>query len=108
MSRSLAVVVTYAAPGVEATVKLTLREGATVAQAVDASGLCARFALAADGIAFAIHGQRTSGDIPLADGDRVEITRPLLIDPKLVRRTRAKDRPLPRTVPRVKKRRTTK
>jgi putative ubiquitin-RnfH superfamily antitoxin RatB of RatAB toxin-antitoxin module len=92
----------------EAMVPLTLPEGATVAQAVSASGLCARFALAADAIAFAIHGQRASGDIPLADGDRVEITRPLLADPKQVRRARAAERPLSPTPSRVKKRRAAK
>ena len=91
MKTTLAVVVTYAAPGVEAIVPLALPVGTTVAQAVTASGLCERFALAADEIAFAIHGQRAAGDIPLVDGDRVEITRPLLADPKQLRRMRAAD-----------------
>ena len=91
---SIAVEVAYAAPGIEALVPLVLPLGATVADAVAASGLCTRFTLPIGTIAFAIHGQRADEDVPLADGDRVEITRPLLIDPKQVRRTRAADGPL--------------
>ena len=34
-------------------------------------------------------GQRAEGITPLADGDRVELTRPLVADPKRVRRKRA-------------------
>jgi putative ubiquitin-RnfH superfamily antitoxin RatB of RatAB toxin-antitoxin module len=38
---------------------------------------------------FGIHGKRASLDQPLAEGDRVEIYRPLAIDPKEARRRRA-------------------
>ena len=37
-----------------------------------------------------IFGQVASRDRPLKDGDRIEIYRPLLEEPKLARRTRAK------------------
>lgn len=94
---NVAVVVAYAAPGVEAIVPVTLAEGATVADAVNASGLVATLGLARDAIAFAIFGQRAEGAVPLRDGDRVEITRALVADPKAVRRARAAERPLPRT-----------
>jgi len=90
------VVVAYAAPGIERLVPVTLPAGATLAQAVDASGLVEREGLGAS-IAFAIHGQRAAPDTPLRDGDRIEITRPLLADPKAARRARALDRPLPPT-----------
>ena len=90
---TLAVTVAYAAPGVEEIVPLTLPAGARVEQAVSASGLVARLALPAT-IAYAIHGQRVPLDTPLADGDRVEITRPLAADPKAVRRDRAQRKPL--------------
>jgi putative ubiquitin-RnfH superfamily antitoxin RatB of RatAB toxin-antitoxin module len=73
---------------------VTLPAGATVADAVAASGLVARLGLARNAIAFAIYGQRADGAIPLRDGDRVEITRPLIADPKEARRTRAAQRPL--------------
>ena len=84
----LSVTVVYAAPGVEAIETVRLPTGSTVAEAVAASGLVTRLALPAT-IAFAIHGQRAAPDIPLADGDRVEITRPLVADAKAVRRARA-------------------
>lgn len=88
------VTVAYAAPGIAAIVPLALPEGATVADAVAASGLVAAHGLAAAGVAFAIHGQRAEPALPLADGDRVEITRPLVADPKAVRRARAAGHPL--------------
>ncbi len=93
------VVVAYAAPGVETIVEVALAHGATVADAV------ARSAIAPPpGAAYAIFGQRATADTPLADGDRVEVTRPLIADAKAVRRARAADKPLPRTR-KVKRRR---
>jgi|KBSSwiStaDraftv2_1062776.scaffolds.fasta_scaffold00609_15 putative ubiquitin-RnfH superfamily antitoxin RatB of RatAB toxin-antitoxin module len=96
MTGELAITVAYAAPGAEAIVPLTLPRGATVEQAVTASGLRERFALADQAIGFAIHGQRADGDTPLADGDRIELTRPLIADAKQIRRARAVGKPLPK------------
>lgn len=90
---ALTVTIAYAAPGVEVIEALVLPAGATVADALGASGLVTRLALP-DTIACAIHGQRAAPDLPLADGDRVEITRPLVADPKAVRRARAAEHPL--------------
>jgi len=90
----LNVTVAYAAPGVEAIVPVALPAGATIADAVAASGLVARLSLAAT-IAYAIHGQRAAPDTPLAEGDRVELTRPLVADAKAVRIARAAGKPLP-------------
>ncbi len=92
----LTVTVAYAAPGVEVIESLVLPDGATVADALAASGLVSRLALPPT-IACAIHGQRAAPGIPLADGDRVEITRPLVADPKAARRARAAGHPLPPT-----------
>jgi putative ubiquitin-RnfH superfamily antitoxin RatB of RatAB toxin-antitoxin module len=102
MTNELAITVAYAAPGAEAIVPLTLPTGTTVEQAVTASGLRERFALD-QAIGYAIHGQRADGDTPLADGDRIELTRPLVVDAKQMRRTRAADKPLAK-VPLRKKR----
>jgi uncharacterized protein len=93
---SLRISVVHAAPGVEAIVTLELPPGATVADAVERSGLAVRFALPRTTLGFAIFGQRARADTPLADGDRVELTRPLVADPKARRRQRAAERPLPR------------
>jgi uncharacterized protein len=89
----LTLTVVYAAPGVEAIETIAVPPGATVAAAVAASGLVARFQLPAS-IAFAIHGQRAAPDTPVAPGDRIEITRPLLVDAKAARRARAAAHPL--------------
>lgn len=63
---------------------LELREGATVADAVAASGIDA------GGISgLAVYGERATPDRLLRDGDRVELLGPLLADPKEARRRRA-------------------
>ena len=43
---------------------------------------------------YAIFGVKAVADTPLRDGDRVELLRPLQVDPKDARRRRAADRPL--------------
>lgn len=88
-SAMLTVLVAYAAPGIEALVSLAMPAGATVDDAVARSGLVERFALDPSLLEFAIFGQRAAGITPLADGDRVELTRPLFADPKRIRRKRA-------------------
>src|SRR3546814_5819457 len=68
-------------------VDLVLPAGATVADAVAASGF------GAEGISgFAIHGERAVAPTLLRDGDRVELLRPLEVDPKEARRRRAAGR----------------
>jgi hypothetical protein len=65
-------------------VTLELADGATLQEAVEASG----FPL--DGIvAFAVFGEREAPGYRLRDGDRVELLRPLQVDPKDARRRRA-------------------
>ena len=65
-------------------VRLDLPEGTTVGEAIERSGL------ALDGVvAVAVHGLRVERDAPLRDGDRVELLRPLQVDPKEARRRRA-------------------
>jgi putative ubiquitin-RnfH superfamily antitoxin RatB of RatAB toxin-antitoxin module len=90
------VTVAYAAPGTEVIVRVAIEDGATVSDAVAASGLRERLGLPED-VAYAIHGQAATTATPVAPGDRVEITRPLVADPKAARRARAAGNPLPRT-----------
>jgi putative ubiquitin-RnfH superfamily antitoxin RatB of RatAB toxin-antitoxin module len=71
-------------PRRHAAVTLELPDGATLGDAVQASGL------PLDGIvAYAVHGVRAEPAQPLRDGDRVELLRPLQADPKEQRRKRA-------------------
>jgi uncharacterized protein len=90
------VTVVYAAPGVEAIEAVDLPARATVADALVQSGLLHRLGLS-ETVSYAIHGQRARPETLLADGDRVEILRPLVADAKAVRRARAADHPLPPT-----------
>lgn len=85
----ICVTVAYAAPDVEALVAVTLPAGATVDDAIRQSGIVTRLALDFARIETAVFGQRVRRDTPLAHGDRVELTRPLIADPKRVRRKRA-------------------
>ncbi len=62
-----------------------LAEGATLAQAVAVAGMADDPGIAG----YAVHGVLASADTVLADGDRVELLRPLLLDPKEARRRRA-------------------
>ena len=79
-------------------VELELAEGATVAQALAAANLEARFpGEALETIAGGIWGARVARETRLRDGDRVELYRALKADPKDQRRRRARPRPSPRS-----------
>ena len=69
------------------------REGADTVTVQLPAGATVRDALAAAGFVrhrdVGVYGKRVRADAPLADGDRVEIYRPLLLDPKERRRQRA-------------------
>jgi len=62
---------------------LDLPDGACVADALAACGLQLRA-----GEALAVWGRRASADQPLRELDRVEVLRPLKVDPKTARRER--------------------
>lgn len=68
-------------------VELELPPGACLSEAVRAAGMDR-----IEGVsAYAVFGINASPDTRLHDGDRVELLRPLLIDPKQARRRRAQD-----------------
>lgn len=77
--------VVYALPGSQQLVKVHLKPGATVWDAVIASGFTTQ-----PQQKFGIFGKAVPPDTRVAQGDRVEIYRPLLIDPKEARRNRAR------------------
>ena len=78
--------VVHARPEGADSVSLSLPAGATVRDALAASGLRH---LSHDQFV-GIFGKRVALDHPLAAGDRVEIYRPLAMDPKEARRRRAR------------------
>ena len=68
---------------------LELPDGATLADALRASGLAQRHPAALiDTLVPGIWGKAAAPDARLRDGDRVELYRPLLVDPKEARRQR--------------------
>ena len=93
MSGKLRAEVVYALAGAAHVVAVELDAGAAIRDALAASGLAARFPEIAqrDG-AVGVFGERRPLDFPLADGDRIEIYRPLRADPKETRRRRATKR----------------
>jgi uncharacterized protein len=88
----IAVSVVYCAPGVEDVTALELPGGSRVADAIAASGIVARHTELAAPLDVGIWGRPVALATPLADGDRVELYRPLTIDPKEARRKRAEVR----------------
>ncbi len=70
-------------------VAVELAAGETVESAVRASGLLSRYpAIDLTRNAVGIFGERVTLDRVVEDGDRVEIYRPLIADPKEARRAR--------------------
>ena len=87
----LRVEVAYATPKIQAVIEIRARPGTTVAQAIRQSGILERFpeiSLARNRVG--IFGEATSLDRQVCAGDRVEIYRPLIADPKEARRSRAR------------------
>ncbi len=84
--------VVYALPHEQVLLRLKLPQGATVADALQASGIAQKHPeidLARNKLG--IFGKLTKSDAPLRDRDRVEIYRPLIADPKEIRRKRAEE-----------------
>lgn len=71
-------------------VQLVLPDGACVHDAVVASGLCQRHGLVAESVETGIWGRKQPQQGALREHDRVEIYRPLRVDPKEARRLRYK------------------
>lgn len=68
---------------------LTLPDGATARQAVLASGLAdVQPGFAPEQATMGIWGRTVAWEQSLRDGDRVEVYRPLRVDPKVARRER--------------------
>jgi hypothetical protein len=83
------VTVVWATPHLQDVVAVELTPGATIVDAVRRSGLVAQYGLDPTTLRCARYGVRATADACLAEGDRVEITRALLVDPKVARARRA-------------------
>jgi len=82
--------VAYATPVRQEVIPVSISAGCTAQHAAQLSGIGKIFSdIDWTNIRLGIFGQRVSADHLLTAGDRVEIYRPLLIDPKESRRQRA-------------------
>ena len=82
--------VVYALPDRVELVKLDLVEGSTLLQALERSGLLQKYPeIDVRKNKFGIYAKLTKPEAVLRDKDRVEIYRPLIADPKEVRKQRA-------------------
>jgi len=88
---ALRVEIVYALAQTQTVLRLVLAPGATVKDAVERSGILRHLPPAA-AFSYGIFGRRVSADQRLADGDRIEIYRPLQADPRVARRARANSR----------------
>lgn len=90
MSKTIPVEIAYALPAQQMILKMQVEEGTTAEQAVMASGIAQKFTeidLAQNKVG--IFGKLVKLDTVLRERDRVEIYRPLIADPKEVRKQRA-------------------
>lgn len=84
--------VAYALPQEQVILPLQVEQGSTLSQAIEQSGIRQKFPeidLARSKVG--IFGKLAKPDTVLRDKDRVEIYRPLIADPKEVRRKRAEE-----------------
>ena len=91
VAKLLRVEVVYALPERQVVIALETEEGTSVRQAIERSGILQQFPQAdprRNGVG--VFGKLVALDTLLREGDRVEIYRPLIADPKAARRERAR------------------
>ena len=87
MREAIQVEVVFVAPGAQSLLTVQVDPGATVAQAIAASGIAARHPdFDVDALAVGIWGRIVDRSQSVSAGDRVEIYRELCIDPREARR----------------------
>lgn len=91
MAEQITVEVVLALPDQQVIRRVTLAAGATALQALEASGIARDWPPSIDIGQLGIFSRRVPLEHPLRDGDRIEIYRPLQLDPKDARRRRARD-----------------
>lgn len=90
MDEPLSVEVVYASPQEQRLIALQVAPGTKVREAIEQSGICDYFPeIDLDASKVGIWGKLARMDAVLQAGDRVEIYRPLIADPKEARKKRA-------------------
>ena len=92
MGESINIEVIYALPHEQVLLKVQAAQGATVVEAIKLSGILEKHAeIDLSKNKLGIYGKLSKADAVLRDKDRVEIYRPLIADPREVRRQRAQE-----------------
>ena len=92
MTEQINIEVVYALPHEQTLLKKSVPEGTTLMEAIQASGLLDKHpGLDLSTHKLGIFGKLAKPDTVLRDKDRIEIYRPLIADPKEVRRKRAEE-----------------
>ena len=93
MSGNIQVEVAYALPGKQRILTLDVADGTTAIEAVRLSGIDRHFEDLDlhKPLSLGVFGKVVAADQRLLNGDRVEIYRPLKVDPKEVRKRRAEE-----------------
>lgn len=90
MTEKLHIEVCYALPEEQKLLRIEVAVGTSAAQAVADSGILKFFPeIDTNNLELGIYNVTVENEMLLKDGDRVEIYRPLLADPKEVRKRRA-------------------
>jgi hypothetical protein len=90
MGDSINIEIVYALPHEQMLLKVQVAQGATVVEAVRLSGILEKHPeIDLSKNKLGIYGKLSKADAVLRDKDRVEIYRPLIADPKEIRRQRA-------------------
>lgn len=92
MSGKINIEVVYALPDEQTLLKQTVPEGTTVAEALNLCGILEKHPeISLSSNKLGIFGKLTKAETVLREKDRIEIYRPLIADPKAVRRQRAEE-----------------
>ena len=90
---AIAVEVAYARPDIQRLIELTVPARTSVREALELSGIGDAFdEIDTATCAVGVFGRAVDDDYMLRPGDRIEIYRPLHIDPRAARRARAANR----------------
>jgi len=82
--------VIYALPKEQITFTISVEQGTTAQQAIEASGILAKYPeIELNKNKLGVYSRLIKLDTVMADGERIEIYRPLIADPKEMRKRRA-------------------
>lgn len=92
MAENINIEVAYATPKEQLILAVNVVKGTTVDEAIQKSGILSKFSeIDTSKNKVGIFGKAVKNTTVLKEGDRIEIYRPLIADPKEVRRQRAEE-----------------